>query len=144
VASFVLVYAYDLSEKIKHSLARGILDQIWDDGGGVVTLQNLSEFFVAVTKKVQNPISASTARTIFSDIVRSNRWLIIDRQAETLFRAIDLVESLRTPYWDALIAACMLEHGIGTILTENERDFNKIPGLIVINPFRVKTKGKNK
>ena len=93
----VLVYAYDLSEKIKHSLARGILDQIWDDGGGVVTLQNLSEFFVAVTKKVQNPISASTARTILSDIVRSNRWLIIDRQAETLFRAIDLVESLRTP-----------------------------------------------
>ena len=104
----VLVYAYDLSEKVKHWMAREIVDQIWDKGGGVVTLQNLSEFFVAVTRKVQKPISPSTARTILSDIVRSNRWLIIDRQAETLIRAIDLVESLRTPYWDALIAACML------------------------------------
>jgi predicted nucleic acid-binding protein len=37
---------------------------------------------------------------------------------------------------DALIAACMLENGIEIIVTENERDFKRIPGITVINPFR--------
>jgi predicted nucleic acid-binding protein len=49
---------------------------------------------------------------------------------------MDLVAGVGAPDWDALIAACMLEYGIQTILTENERHFNKIPGLMVINPFK--------
>lgn len=128
----VLVYAYDVSEKAKRQVARALLDKVWDQGGGVVTLQNLSEFFVAVTEKVQRPISVTSARTIVSDILRSNRWLVIDRQARTIIRAIDLVEHLGTPYWDALIAACMLEHRVSVIVTENERDFKRIPGITVI------------
>ncbi len=132
----VLVYAYDVSEKAKRQVARALLDKVWDRGGGVVTLQNLSEFFVAVTEKVQKPIPVSSARTIISDILRSKRWLVIDRQARTIMRAIDLVERTGTPYWDALIAACMLEHGVSLIVTENEWDFKRIPGITVINPFK--------
>jgi hypothetical protein len=30
----------------------------------------------------------------------------------------------------------MLEHDIHTIVTENERDFKKIPGITVVNPFK--------
>jgi predicted nucleic acid-binding protein len=60
----VLVYAYDVSEKGKRPIARSLLDEVWDHGGGVVTLQNLSEFFVVVTGKVQRPIPVSNARTI--------------------------------------------------------------------------------
>lgn len=136
----VLVYAYDVSEKAKRWVARALLDKVWDQGGGVVTLQNLSEFFVAVTEKVQRPIAVSTARTIISDILRSSRWLVIDRRARTIIRAIDLVERIGTPYWDALIAACMLEHGVSVIVTENEQDFKRIPGITVINPFKARVK----
>ena len=39
-----------------------------------------------------------------------------------------------------LIAACMLEHAILTIVTENERDFRRIPGITVINPFKARVK----
>lgn len=132
----VLVYAYDTSEKAKRQIARSLLDEIWDQGGGVVTLQNLSEFFVAVTGKVQQRVPVSSARTIVADILRSGRWLVLDRQAGTMMTAIELVESTGTPYWDALIAACMLEHGLATIVTESERDFRKVPGITVINPFK--------
>jgi predicted nucleic acid-binding protein len=62
--------------------------------------------------------------------------MVIDRNAGTLVKAIEMVESFRAPFWDALIAACMLENGIETIITENERDFKKIPNIIVSNPFR--------
>lgn len=132
----VLVYAYDVSEKSKHQVAKYLLNEIWDYGGGVVSLQNLSEFFVAVTSKVDSPIAIADAKTIISDILRSSRWLVIDRQAGTIIKAIEIVKNTRTPFWDTLIAAYMLEHGIETIITENERDFKKIPGIKVANPFR--------
>jgi len=32
----VLVYAYDVSEKVKRRVARSLLDEVWDQGGGVV------------------------------------------------------------------------------------------------------------
>ena len=138
----VLVYAYDVSEKAKRRIAHDLLARIWDEGGGVVALQNLSEFFVVVTGKVQRPVAISAARTIVSDILRSARWLVIDRQAGTMLRTIDFVQRTGVPYWDGLIAACMLEHGIDTIVTENERDFKRIPGITVVNPFRAKVGGQ--
>jgi predicted nucleic acid-binding protein len=136
----VLVYAYDVSEKVKRRVARSLLDEVWDQGGGVVTLQNLSEFFVVVTAKVEQPITVSNATAIISDILRSSRWLVIDRQARTMMRAMELVQSTGAPYWDALIAACMLEHEVYAIVTENERDFRRISGITVVNPFKAKTK----
>jgi hypothetical protein len=61
--------------------------------------------------------------------------MVIDRNAGTIMKAMEIVESVRAPFWDALIAACMLEHGIEIIVTENEKDFKKIPGITVVNPL---------
>ncbi len=137
----VLGCATDVSEKAKRPIARTLLGEIWEQGGGAVTLQQLSEFFVAVTEKVERPIPPSEATGTVADILRSGRWVVIDRRAGTVLTAMDLVASVGAPYWDALIAACMLEHGIRTILTETERDFGKIPGLPVINPFQGRPRG---
>jgi predicted nucleic acid-binding protein len=134
----VLVYAYDVSEKRRREIAKALVDEVWNAGGGVVTLQNLSEFFFAVTRKVQKPVPVVDAKTIVSDILRSSRWMVIDRNAGTVMKAMEIVESVRAPFWDALIAACMLEHGIEVIVTENEKDFKNIPGLSIINPFRTR------
>jgi predicted nucleic acid-binding protein len=134
----VLVYAYDVSERRRREIAKALVDEVWNAGGGVVTLQNLSEFFFAVTRKVQKPVPVVDAKTIVSDILRSSRWMVIDRNAGTVMKAMEIVESVRAPFWDALIAACMLEHGIEVIVTENEKDFKNIPGLSIINPFRTR------
>jgi predicted nucleic acid-binding protein len=134
----ILVYAYDVSEKRRREIAKGLVDEVWDAGGGVVTLQNLSEFFFAVTRKVQKPVPVVDAKTIVSDILRSSRWMVIDRNAGTLVKAMEIVESVRAPFWDALIAVCMLEHGIEVIITENEKDFKNVPGITVMNPFKPK------
>ena len=134
----ILVYAYDALEKRRREIAKGLVDEVWDAGGGVVTLQNLSEFFFAVTRKVQKPVPVVDAKTIVSDILRSSRWMVIDRNAGTLVKAMEIVESVRAPFWDALIAVCMLEHGIEVIVTENEKDFKNVPGIAVMNPFKLK------
>jgi predicted nucleic acid-binding protein len=134
----VLVYAYDVSERRRREIAKALVDEVWNAGGGVVTLQNLSEFFFAVTRKVQKPVPVVDAKTIVSDILRSSRWMVIDRNAGTVMKAMEIVESVRAPFWDALIAACMLEHGVEVIVTENEKDFKNIPGITIINPFRTR------
>jgi predicted nucleic acid-binding protein len=136
----VLVYAYDVSEKRRCEIAKALVDVVWDSGGGVVTFQNLSEFFFAVTRKVQKPVPIVDAKTIVSDISRSSRWMVIDRNAGTLMKAMDIGNN-RAPFWDALIAACMLEHGIEVIVTENEKDFKNIPGITVMNPFKTRVAG---
>ena len=64
----ILVYAYDISERRRREIARALVDEVWDSGGAVVTLQNLSEFFFAVTRKVQKPVPVAEAKTIVSDI----------------------------------------------------------------------------
>ncbi len=132
----VLVYAYDLSETIKNPIARDILAEIWKNGGGVVCVQNLMEFFVVMTRKVTSPIEVAEARSIIEDMAKSDSWRLIDRDIHTFLEAIDLVSHYHVHIWDATIAACMKEHGIIDIVIEDNADFDKIPGINVIVPFQ--------
>jgi len=132
----VLVHAYTIADDRKHRLALPLLERIWEGEEATTTLQNLCEFFFVATRKVAKPISATAAEAVIKGIVAGSQWRIIDRNTETVFKAIEMVRLYRTSLWDALIAACMLEHGVDAIVTENERDFKKIPGITVINPFK--------
>lgn len=131
----ILVYAYDTSEGRKHEVSRDLLKQIWEEGGGVVCLQNLMEFFVVITNKVENPIDADEAKTIVEDFLKSEKWEIIDRDEDTFLKAIDIVSKYEIHIWDALIATCMRENEVTEIVTENKNDFKKIPGIKVTVPF---------
>ena len=131
----ILVYAYDASEGNKHKASRILLKTVWEEGGGIVCLQNLMEFFVVITKKVENPISIRDAKTIVEDILKSNSWKIIDRDTDTLLKAIDMAFEYRIHLRDALIVACMKENDIVEIVTENKIDFEKIPEIKVAIPF---------
>jgi predicted nucleic acid-binding protein len=131
----ILVYAYDASEGEKHNASGDLLTQIWREGGGVVCLQNLMEFFVIITGKVERPIEVTEARIIIEDFLKSERWKIVDRDADTFLRAVDLVSEHGIHLWDAIIAACMEENNITEIVTENRKDFEKIPHITVTVPF---------
>ncbi|MFV1951142.1 MAG: PIN domain-containing protein [Nitrospinota bacterium] len=131
----ILVYAYDTSEGDKHEASRDLLVQIWKEGGGVICLQNLMEFFVVMTKKVENPIDVAEARTIVEDFLKSDNWRIIDRDEDTFLNAVNLVSEHEIHLWDAVIAACMKENDLTEIVTENKKDFEKIPDIKVIIPF---------
>ena len=131
----IIVYAYDTSEGEKHEASRNLLRQIWKEGGGVICLQNLMEFFVVITKKVENPIDVGEAKIIMEDFLKSDNWRIIDRDTDTFLKAIDLVAEHEIHLWDAVIAACMKENDLTEIVTENKKDFEKIPHIKVTVPF---------
>lgn len=89
-------------------------------------------------RKLERPMLVDQAGSIVREILDSAKWRVLDRREETVVQAIELVKFHRVPFWDALIAACMLEHGVSVIVTENERDFKRIPGITVVNPFKVR------
>jgi predicted nucleic acid-binding protein len=140
IDTVVLVHAYTVSDSEKHRAALALIEKVWSGEEATTTLQNLCEFFSVVTSKVEKPISASAAGTIVKGILTANQWRVIDRSPETVFKAIELVKLHRAPFWDALIAACMIENQISVIVTKNERDFKRIPGITVANPFKERVK----
>lgn len=93
------------------------------------------EFFVIITDKVENPISVTEAKTLIEDFLKSDNWRIIDRDADTFLNAVDLVSEHKIHLWDAVIAACMKENDITEIVTENKKDFEKVPDIKVTIPF---------
>ncbi len=57
----VLVYAHDRTAGWKRERARALVEHLWEQGTGCLSLQVLQEFFVVVTRKVASPLSPGAA-----------------------------------------------------------------------------------
>jgi predicted nucleic acid-binding protein len=136
IDSNIIIYAFDSTEKKKHEVAKRLLMKGFEGEKFVFSVQNLSEFFVVITKKVPNPISAKEANTIIKKLAMTDHFWILNFNAVTITKAIEFVEKYKISYWDALIAATMLEKDINVIYTENTKDFSKIPEIKAINPLQ--------
>ena len=51
----ILIYAHDLDAKDKQTVAKKTLAELWADRTGFLSAQVLQEFYVNVTRKIQNP-----------------------------------------------------------------------------------------
>ena len=132
----ILVYAYSGTDERKSELAFELLEDCFDrEESFAVCLQNLSEFFFVVTKHVERKLSAEDAKKITQDIIDFKGFKKIQYDENTLFRAMNFVDNYKVDFWDALIASTMIDNGIVNIYTENVKDFSKIPGINVVNPF---------
>lgn len=131
----ILVYAYDESEGKKHEICKRLIDECWRLREKYsISIQNLSEFYVVITKKIENPVPMEMAKEIIEDIIEFQNWILMDYDPRTILSAIELNMVYQVHYWDALIAATMRENEIFSIYTE-DGDFKNIPWLNVINPL---------
>lgn len=137
----ILVYGFDNSGGLKHELANELLEEAFEGKLWVMlSTQILSEFFVNITGErkragVNTPMSVAEAKALVMDIYSGFRSItIVDIRPATVMGAIELKGLSNASYWDCLIAATMKEHGVTTIYTE-DRGFEKIAGINVINPF---------
>lgn len=133
----ILVYAFDIAEKEKHKIAKDLLFGLFSkEQPSILSVQNLSEFFVISTKKLPKPIEKIEAQQIIEKIADSKNFKILTFDKNTILSAIDTHIKYSSSYWDSLISETMRDNKIFTIITENEKDFKKIPWLTVINPFK--------
>lgn len=134
--SNLLTYVFDVSEPEKHRICKSLAGDCWSGMRDfAVSIQNLSEFYVVVTKKIENPIPKEIAKKFIEYIINFRGWHILDFNAQTVISAIDINENYGIHYWDALLAATMRENNVFSIYTENGRDFKKVPWIKTQDPF---------
>ncbi len=135
IDSNLLVYAVDINYPEKQGVCKALLGDCWKmKRKHAVSIQNLSEFYVTATTKIDKPIPQKEAGRFISKIVEFRNWKVITPNANTILTAIELNEKYHIHYWDAMIAATMRENQIFSIYTEDNH-FSRIPWLTTTNPF---------
>ena len=136
IDSNILVYSYDASEPKKQNICSALIKKCWtQEESYAIALQNLSEFYVVVTKKIENPIPKDIAKKIINDIIEFDNWQVLGLNEKSLITAIELSTKYNIHYWDALLCATMKQNRITNIYTENIKDFGKIPWITAVNPL---------
>jgi predicted nucleic acid-binding protein len=67
----VLVYVYDATNAAKRRQAMAVMDQLRLRGAGALSAQVLGEFFVTVTRKIPQPLTAAEAERRVANYLRS-------------------------------------------------------------------------
>lgn len=128
----ILLYAHDPSEPDKHARAKAMLEQLWQDSTGCLSVQVLQEFFVNATRKLSTPLELSTALAVIEDY---SQWLVHTPNARDVLKAVSLHVSNQTSFWDAMILVSALELGCRRVWSEDLNAGQKYAGIEVKNPF---------
>lgn len=132
----ILIYAFDEYELRKKEVCEKLVKEVFDlQTNGIISNQVAAELFSVLTTKMRKPLSSENAEKIVRNFVDSEKWQKINYNIKTVKNAMFISKAFKTSFWDALIAETMKENGINKIITENIKDFKKIPGVKVINPF---------
>src|SRR3989304_10630386 len=118
----ILVYAYDQTAGPKHESARGLMDRLWDSGEGVLSTQVLQEFYVAVTRKIPQPIASRRAREIIADL---GPWTVATLEVPEILSASEISDRYRVNFWVGLILAAAQKEDAGILWSEAPNDGQK-------------------
>lgn len=126
----VLIYADDDADPIKQRLAGELFAEHRRRRTGVVSLQVLQEYFVAVTRKLgANPARARRKVELIAELD------VVTPGVSDILAAIDLHRLHGFSFWDALILQSARLGACGVLLSEDFQNDRRIEGLRVLNPF---------
>jgi len=128
----ILVYAYDSHFPDKQQKAQNIILSAVREGNGVLSNQVLGEFFMVVTKKINQPLSVRDARDI---IKYMGRMKVQEIDVLIVERALDTLELYNISYWDSLIIAAAERARCNRILSEDLNAGQIYHGIEIANPF---------
>ena len=129
----VFVCAHDVDAGRKHQIAHDLLVELWNNRTGVLSVQVLQEFYVAVTRKLIHPLSAKEARNIIRNYLT---WHIEINDSLSVLNASRIEENYKVSFWDALIVVAASKANVSKILTEDLKSGQVIEGILIENPFQ--------
>jgi predicted nucleic acid-binding protein len=127
----VIIYGDDKSEPAKQRRALALLAEHRRAGTGVVSLQVLQEYFVAVTRKLH--VEPSVARRKVELLAELE---VAVPQLSDVLAAIDLHRLHGFSFWDALILQMAQQAGCRFLFSEDFQNVRQFDGIQVVNPFR--------
>ena len=136
----ILLYLVDKASP-HHERAVEIVEQteagLWRS---CVCFTSLVEFVAITTseERVRYPMTPKEAQNFVEKILKAPQPEILYSDTHIVRAAFDLMErhrGQRRRFWETLIAATMLAHGVKTIITTQSRHFQAIREIQVENPF---------
>jgi predicted nucleic acid-binding protein len=105
---------------------------LWDQGGGVISVQVLQELYVTLTHQARLSMDHAQAREIVANF---STWSVYAPDAENVLAAIDAAGHWRVSFWDALIFFAAHASGASLVWSEDLNDGQSYDGVVVRNPF---------
>jgi predicted nucleic acid-binding protein len=132
----ILCYSLNGGEPEMLAVAADLLSRCWRSEIALsVSVQNLAEFSVVMTEKVQHPLPEAVVTRFIRDIVWFDGWTVLGYNPATIMDTVGIIDTCSLHFWDALLAATMKQHAVGTIYSEDSH-FTRIPWITVIDPFK--------
>jgi predicted nucleic acid-binding protein len=128
----ILVYAFDASAEAKQAAAQQLLERLWLDGTGCLSVQVLQEFFVTVTRKVSQPLSVDEAANRIGELAT---WEVFSPTANDVLAAIAIQKQDQLHLWDAMVVHAASELRCDLLWTEDLNDGQLLRGVRIRNPF---------
>ena len=126
----VLVYTDDRANPAKQQQALDMLHRHKQAKSGVLSLQILQEYFVAVTRKHGvAPADARRKVELFAE------FDVVEPVLNDVLAACDLHRLRRLSYWDALVVHTAKQAGCREVLSEDMQHGQVIDGVRIVNPF---------
>lgn len=129
----VLIYALDRNSDFYRKALRA-LESLGKSRMGVVCWQNLTEFYAIITDKrrVKNPLTPKIAIKEMETLLNNYSLTIIGpniKTKEVWFNILKAKNIKGQIVHDMFLVATLLSNGIGTLITENTKDFSGIANL---------------
>jgi len=128
----ILVYAHDRGAGGKHETAKALVENLWRQRKGVISIQVLQEFYVNVRRKALNPIRPKEAKQLLADYMS---WEVVINDGESLLQAIEVETRYKISFWDALIIQAANVAGATVLYSEDLSHNQRYGDVRVNNPF---------
>lgn len=129
----VLVYAHDPRDRKKQEQAFRVLDSLISSERAVLSVQCLTEFFSAVTRRLPEPLEQVVALAQVERLIRSCR--ILDLTPAVVLEGCRGSTEYALSIWDALIWAVGKLNQVPYVLTEDAEHERFLEGVRFLNPF---------
>jgi predicted nucleic acid-binding protein len=126
----ILIYAFDRTAGKKWETAAALVERLWLERAGCVSLQVLQEFYVTATKKLRMPAGEALAQ-----VERFGKWTVHRLAVNDVLQAIQLHRAKKISFWDAMILRSAIGSACGLLWSEDLSDGQRWEGLLVRNPF---------
>jgi predicted nucleic acid-binding protein len=126
----ILVYGDDRAEPTKQRIALDLIREHRQQRTGVVSLQVLQEYFIAVTRKQK--LDAEIAR---NKVEIYSKFYVGEPTVNDILGAIDIHRLHSFSFWDALVLRMAKQTGCRVLLSEDMQHGREFEGVKIVNPF---------
>ena len=128
----ILVYAFDDSDSVRQAVAERAILELMENDRIRLSTHVLQEFYVAVTRRVGNPLSPGVALSILYEL---SAWPVVIVDTALVRETALLSKDQRLSFWESLLITAAARSGAETLYTDALTPGQTPLGVGIVDPF---------